>query len=129
MWLKVLAWLYRTFGWYSPMAELLEYRMLETRWNEIEAGYRRGLVTKNTIYSGMSLRNAIGLEIGMWQATNGFHRPFNFKELKKETARESKETNTSPKHSAQKRKAKQSSQPQARGRSIRPKRKSTRNRA
>jgi len=71
------AWIYRLTGWYSPFARLAEYKHLKSRFSKIDKQY-------NDPENDMSFDDLVGLEIGLWQANNGFHRRFKTsKELRK----------------------------------------------
>ena len=64
--IKFWAWIYRLTGWYSPFAELAEYRYIKTKMDKIEERYEN--------WGDISIDDAMGLEIGMWQAKHKFYR-------------------------------------------------------
>lgn len=67
--IRFWALVYRLTGWYSPWAELYEYRYLKTQWDKLDK-------SMNHKYNDMNLDNHVGLTIGLWQANNGFYRKF-----------------------------------------------------
>ena len=64
--LKFWAFIYRLTGYYSNYATIKEYEHLQKSWNDIE-----GRMAKDFDFS---LKGAVGLQIGLWQAHNGFYR-------------------------------------------------------
>ena len=64
--IKFWAWVYRRTGWYSPFAELAEYRMLKKNFQT--------LLDRAESDDDVSLLTHIRIEIGYWQAQTGFYR-------------------------------------------------------
>jgi len=65
MLLRFWAFIYRLTGYYSNYARLKEYQYLKANFNKIKK-----IVDKEDL----SLKNAISIHIGLWQAHNGFYR-------------------------------------------------------
>ena len=84
--LKSLASHYRKTGEYLPEAEALEEIYIMSIADEIEHKHQSYIESPEffTDEFPLSLENRINIEIGIWQANNGFVRPFTqlIKELK-----------------------------------------------
>ena len=65
--LKIKAWIYRRTGIYLAYREELEFITSKRSWKVIIALSKTG---------DMTLRDAQGLMIGMWQSQHGFYRSF-----------------------------------------------------
>jgi len=57
--LKLWVWIYKVTGWYSPFAELAEYRAVRAWFDK---------------YACKERQYELDIVIGMWQAKNGFTR-------------------------------------------------------
>lgn len=64
--LKLHAFIYRLTGYYSNYAKLAEYDHILSKLYDIEGHLRHP-------ENDMSLDNWVGIEIGTWQAHNGFY--------------------------------------------------------
>jgi hypothetical protein len=72
--IKFWAFIYRLTGWYSLFARLAEYKNLKSNLDRVEKIY-------NDPENDMSIKNIIGIEIGMWQAKHGFVRKLDIEKL------------------------------------------------
>lgn len=63
--LKQLAKTYRKTKCYPVAAEIAEYRHLQENWNKVEKLWKSPF--------GLSLENAISIQIGLWQHEHGFY--------------------------------------------------------
>ncbi len=77
MGLRFWSWIYRVTGWYSPFAELAEYRYLQKRWSMVAENY-------GDPDWDMDLETAISLEVGTWQGNNGFYRKWDSSKYNKQ---------------------------------------------
>ena len=73
--LKFWALLYRLTGWYSPFARLAEYEHIKNSMCTIAGRYK-------TPMNDIELVNHVKIEIGLWQAKNGFTRKLNRRRFK-----------------------------------------------
>jgi len=73
--IKLWAFIYRKTGWKCPLVEIYEYRNLRDQIKSIEESYKD---PDNDI----PLEDLIGINIGLWQAKNGFIRPWKSERFK-----------------------------------------------
>jgi len=70
MYLKLMALLYRHTGWFCPYAKVAEYEHIMSIIDQIEIAYEASKESKD----GYKLKTLVKLQIGGWQAKNGFIR-------------------------------------------------------
>ncbi len=69
MLLKIHAWIYRTFGYYSNYAKTKEWKHIEKNLQKYFDEY-----VLNNLQAEMKFEHYVGIYIGSWQAKNGFYR-------------------------------------------------------